>query len=65
MSTQRHRVVLAVSERLAEAAREAEKYEKHGRAAALYWAASMVLQGHSVDEALATLEALHSAPPRG
>lgn len=58
MNTDRHRAILDASERFAEAAREAEDERRHARAAVLFRAAVMVLEGHSVDEVDLLLEDL-------
>jgi len=50
MNTDRHRALVGASEWFAEAARQAEDEGRHGRAAVLFRAAVMVLEGHSVDE---------------
>jgi hypothetical protein len=56
MSTDRHRATVDTSELYAEAARKAEEEGQHARAALLYWAAAMVLDGHSADEVQMMLE---------
>jgi hypothetical protein len=56
MSTDRHRAILETSELYADAARDAEEKGQHARAALLYWAAAMVLDGHSVEEVRMMLE---------
>jgi hypothetical protein len=56
MSTDRHRAIVDTSELYAEAACKAEEEGQHARAALLYWAAAMVLDGHSADEVQMMLE---------
>jgi hypothetical protein len=56
MNTDRHRAIVDASARYAEAARRAEDEGLHGRAAVLFRAALMVLEGHSVDEVELLLE---------
>ena len=48
--TDRHQTIVEASERFADQARSAVAEGKHARAALLYWAAAMVLDGHSVGE---------------
>jgi hypothetical protein len=50
METDRHRSTVGASERFAAEARNAANQGNHVRAAALYWAAAMVLGGHSTRE---------------
>jgi len=50
MERDRHRTIVDASERFAAEARIAASEENHVRAAALYWAAAMVLGGHSAGE---------------
>jgi hypothetical protein len=58
MNTERHRAIVGASEWFAQAARQAENEGRHARAAALFRAAVMVLEGHSVDEVELRLEDL-------
>jgi hypothetical protein len=58
MYTDRHRAIVDASGRYAEAARRAEDEGMHARAAVLFRAALMVLEGHSVDEVELLLEDL-------
>jgi len=48
--TDRHKTIVDASERFADLARSAVAEGRHARAALLYWAAAMVLDGHSVGE---------------
>jgi len=48
--TERHKTLVEASERFADQARKAVAEGKHARAALLYWAAAMVLDGRSVGE---------------
>lgn len=50
VETDRHRSIIDASERFATEARSAASDGNHVRAAALYWAAAMVLSGHSARE---------------
>ena len=58
MNTDRHRAIVDASEWYAEAARRAEEEGRYARAALLFRAALMVLEGHSVDEVELLLEEL-------
>ena len=49
----RHATTIDASKRFAEAAREAQKKGQHGRAAALFRAALLLLKGEPLDERLA------------
>lgn len=50
MNTARHRAIVDASEWFAKPARRAEEEGRYARAALLFRAALMVLEGHSVDE---------------
>ena len=58
MKTGRHRAIVDASEWYAIAARRAEEERLYARAALLFRAALMVLEGHSVDEVELLLEDL-------
>jgi hypothetical protein len=56
MSTGRHRAIVDSSEGFARGARRAEAEKNHALAAVLYWAATMVLEGHSLAQIEVTLQ---------
>ncbi len=58
MSAERHRVIIDASESFAQAAQRAESAGQYGRAALLYRAALLVLEGHPIGEVELLLETM-------